>query len=334
MICRHPQLFIVIDPMWAGVGWEHDLEKVIIDYLANRPAVIQTVQTVIGQDAIKALFDNNQVKKNAAFLFTEASSDLVILVNKFSKQYKVPVYTLGFWRRGYSAEYTHNSSWEQHWWKEFDRACFKGLERNIFSDEYFKHIFTKQVAKKGYPYSIIKFPIPASVIKEHLLSIQPVEFKTDMILIDGVHFNPEQHRMLALLMSEMKFDKPISIVFAYENGRPTREQYVKWLMNAKVVINFDVQGKIGDDVYEYYAAKCIPLCNAPEFYENIVPEEWRIEKEWFADIRAFIDAMPILRNKLYDVLMNYDELRPKLDFQEKRLNTLYFNHEIFLEKFY
>ena len=96
-------------------------------------------------------------------------------------------------------------------------------------------------------------------------------------MIDVANYKPELKQMIGLLLSELKLENPASVVFVYENGTPTREQYVQWLMNAKVVINFDVQGRIGDDVYEYYAAKVLPLTNTPDFYVNIVPDEWRLQ---------------------------------------------------------
>ena len=334
MICTSTQLFIVIDPMYPGVGWEYDLEDAIKQHIQPRKAIKQTIQTVVGQQTLKDLFYNKLVLANAAFLFTEASSDLVMLVNRFSKQFNIPIRTVGIWRNSYASSFRHNSFFDKRWWIDFEKACFRGLERSYFIDESRKDHFLKNVSKKRMPYTIVSGPTPASAIKCRMESIQPVEFKTDMILVDSVHCTPEHQRMMSLLLSEIQFPRPVSIVFAYEHGTPTREQYVKWLMNAKVVINFDVQGHVGDDVYEYLAAKCIPLCNAPAFYTNIVPKQWRIEKKWFDTIGTFIDAMPIIKHMVYDSIVNYDNIRPKIDFLERKLETVFFSKEIFLKKLY
>jgi hypothetical protein len=334
MICRSKQLFIVIDPMYSNLGWEYDLEGVIEQHLQHRKAIKQTIQTVIGQQTIKDLFYNKLVNEGAAFLFTEASSDLVMLVNKFSRQFNVPVRTVGVWRHSYASRFKNNTFLEKRWWLDFEKACFKGLERSYFIDESTKDHFLKHVSKKRYPYSIVTGPTPASAIKHRIESIQPVEFKADMILVDSIHYTPEHKRMISLLLSDMQLPKPVSVVFAYEHGTPTREQYVQWLMNAKVVINFDVQGHIGDDVYEYLAAKCIPMCNAPGFYTNIVPKQWRVETQWFDTIGTFIDAMPIIKHMVTDAIVNYDNIRPKIDFLERKLETVFFNKESFLKKLY
>jgi len=320
--------------MWSFAGWEFDLEQSIKEYLTTRPAITQTVRTIIGQNQIKDLFITGQVKDNAAFLFTEAASDLVILVNKFAKKYQKLIRTVGLWRQTHVTSYRYDYFYEKRWWIDFDRACFKALDKNFLMDEYFKYEFIHKVTKKNHMHVISKGPFPASVVKDHINSIQPVEFKTDMILFDMVEFNPEHKRMMSLLFSEIKFTNPTSIVFAYENGTPTREQYVKWLMNAKLVINPSVQGKVGDDVYEYYAAKCIPLCNAPDFYTNILPKEFRIKREWFDSIGSFIDALPIMKDKVREYMSNYEHHRPKIDFMDLKLNTLYFSKEKFLGKLY
>lgn len=320
--------------MWYQAGWELDLESSIKEYLTTRPAIKQTIQTVMGQVQIKELFVTGQVKSDAAFLFTEAASDLVILVNKFAKKYNTPIRTVGLWRQTHVTSYRYDSFYEKRWWIDFDRACFKGLEKSFLMDEYFKYEFIHKVTKKNHMHVISKGPYPASVVKDHINSIQPVEFKTNMILFDSVDFNPEHKRMIALLLSELKFPEPVSIVFAYENGTPTREQYVKWLMNAKIVINPNVQGKVGDDVYEYYASKCIPLCNAPDFYINILPKKFRIQREWFDNIGTFIDVLPIIKDKVWKGIVNYEQIRSEIDFLDFKLETLYFSKEKFLEKLY
>ena len=183
-------------------------------------------------------------------------------------------------------------------------------------------------------YAINRYPVPASVIKDHIQKINAVEFKTDLIFVDIKEYDPEHKRMLQLLLSEMKFEKPISIVFSHEYGIPSREQYVNWLMNAKVVINPFIINHIGDEIYEYYAAKCIPLTNRPKFCVNIVKEEWRIEPNWFISINNFIDAMPIIKDKLTDAFVNYEANRPIIDFEERRLEKIYFDKNKFLAKIY
>lgn len=335
MISRSKQLYIVIDPIWSGVGWEYDLEEIMRDYLTeNRPRIKQTISTLVGQEAVKMAFVNKEVGPDAAFLFTEASSDLVILVNRFSKKYGIPIRCLGLWRRAHIMNFESNSFWEKHWWTDFDRACYKALEKSFLFEEYYRYIFARKVALKAYSSSIGRSTIPASVIKNKLLKIQPVEFKTDMILVATPTYNEEHKRMLALLSNEMKFTNPVTIVFAYENGTPTREQMIRWLFNAKVVINFDVQNCVGDDVYEYYAAKCIPLCNAPGFYQNLIPWEWRLETKWFDTIGTFIDAIPIIKARLDDALNGYDKNRSKLDAIEQRLEKAFYDKDIFIKKLY
>ena len=298
MICTHPQLFIVIDPMLSTIGWEYDLTDSVKEYIQTRPSVKQEVIQVVGQTEVKKLFDTNQVKNDAVFLFTEASSDLVILTCRLAKLKSIQIFTVGFWRKTVASLVNVYKADDQQWWKDFDRTCFKALEKNILSDEFFKHNFIKTIAKKKYAFSIIKFPIPASVIKNRIQNIHPIEFKSDLIMIDVANYKPELKQMIGLLLSELKLENPASVVFVYENGTPTREQYVQWLMNAKVVINFDVQGRIGDDVYEYYAAKVLPLTNTPDFYVNIVPDEWRLQKEWVDTMGKFIDAQPVIQHKV------------------------------------
>jgi len=335
MIARNSQLYIVIDPMWSGVGWEYDLGEYLQEYLKeNRPAIKQTIQTLVGQEAIREKFILGEVGEKAVFLFTEASSDLVILVNRFSKKYKIPVRSIGLWRRAHVMNFEADSYWEKNWWIDFDKACYKALEKSFLFEESYRHQFTKKVALKNYSSSIGRGTIPASVVKESLLKLQPVEFKTDMILIATPTYNPEHRRMFELLFAEMKFDMPVSLVFAYENGTPTRDQMIRWLFNAKVVINFDVQNTIGDDVYEYYAAKCIPLCNAPGFYQNLVPWEWRLETKWFTSIGTFIDAMPIIKHRVKDALINYDTYRSKIDQLDNRFEKTFFSKDNFIKKLY
>lgn len=334
MIARYKQLFIVIDPIWSEVGWEYDLELCIKNHLSDRKSVKQTVQTIIGQVELKEAFVNGTIKENAVLLMTEASSDLTILAKKLSKRYSIPIFSVGFWRSASIFEYTYTAIAEKQWWSDFDRVCFKALDKNILSDECFRYDFKKFVSKTKHSVNIFKYAIPAEAIKDRIDSIQPVEFKTDLILVDVPYHNTEIERMFSLITSEMRFDKPVSIVFAYEHGAPTREQYVQWLMNAKVVINFDVRGRIGDDVYQYYAANCVPLCNAPNFYTNIIPEEWRLESEWFTNIGTVIDALPMIKHKLGKALLEYDTLRPTLEQEENRLSTLFFSSKKCLQRLY
>ena len=44
--------------------------------------------------------------------------------------------------------------------------------------------------------------------------------------------------------------------------------------------------------------------------------------------------MPIIKHMVYDSIVNYDTIRPKIDFLERKLETVFFSKEIFLKKLY
>jgi hypothetical protein len=331
MICTYKQLFIVIDPILTDkFGWEYDIEPVLQLHIQeyNRR---QTIQTIVGQERVRELFTSNSVSDSAVFLFTHANSDLVILVNKYLKQCGIESYRVGFWRYGYAANTRYNKLNERHWWRTFDLSCAQGLDKVMFIDNSYKYEFARTVFKKQLPWTIIKFPLPVSVAVDRLSNIIPLEFKTNLIAIDTDVNIPMWNKLLPILATELP---DFSFTLVRDTNVADRIEYTKTLMNAKYVIRPEVGTDIGDEIYQYIAFNCIPICSVRNFGQNIVPSNYVIKQEWFKDLLTSLEHIHIVVGMIKEFESKYQHHISKIQYLDKKLKTVFFSSDKFISKFY
>lgn len=331
MICSYKQLFIVIDPMLTDkFGWEYDIESVIQLHIQQYERK-QIVQTIVGQEQIRDLFNSKSVSDSAVFLFTHANSDLVILVNKLLKQYNIQSFRLGFWRNGYDINVKVYKSYERKWWRTFDLACAQGLDKIMFIDDAYKQTFARAIFKKHIPWTIIKFPLPVSMVVDRISQTIPVNFKTNLIAIDTSENIDMWQKLLPIFARELP-DFAFTIV--RDNTVIDRTEYVKTLMNAKYVIRPEVSTDIGDDIYQYISLGCIPICGVRHFGKNILPGNYVIDTSWFTDLLKSLDHIHIVVGMIKEFESKYDYHLNKIQYLDKKLKTVFFSSDKFMRKFY
>jgi len=282
----------------------------------------------------------NAINNGDIFIFLNIWNPLLIALEQYKRTGgRKSIVTLGIWRDDTVSAITEKMRYQRsdnpnieyrrlEWAIHFSFGFFKACDFVLYDNKeqreaiWWAKSFKKSEWSKlrnytGYPLSIAKRFIDYPIEKENVILIPyPVTTHNEKFYLDRL---------------KIEFGKDYQIIELFDQTNCTREVYTYWLRKAKIVINFSKIQQHFKNLYEPFLYRTYIFTHDKIRPSNILPERYLFSRDLFSKtipLMIFRNWVP-LKERIQDVLENYDKYLPLIEEDEKMITEKYFPSDDF-----
>lgn len=323
-------LHVICDTTLNCDSWSETLFSIIHGYADVNHELLKNSKVIYhkNEQSVVDLLNQGKINQRDKVLFTDASSSLVPRIYDVFRRNGKKGYFYGIWR---DESFTTDPLKDEMNRKDVAISTYK---QHLLKFNY--HLLTRSLFLSSYQFDKFKELIPKS--KKHKTSRvtgYPLEgliadleyrkenaYKTNSAVMPFVVSGTDYTSIMYSLkkeLPEIDFTYPGQISF-------DDETFYSKLTNSKILFYpIREEETFPINIFSALALNCIPLVPDFDIYKRYLPEEFLYPKSLTSDIVSYAAQPFLLKNKMQDVIQNYETYKKLAEETYLRLSIREFN---------
>ena len=277
---------------------------------------------------ISKMFAEGKVKDGDYFLYTDAWNPTVLQLKYMAELLGVKIKIGGMWHAGSydSADFLGRLIGNAPWVRHAEMSMYECFDDNFYATDFHIDMFTNTFwnddrdIDRQLLHKIRRVGWPMEYLEHSLDAYKNLEKKN--IILFPHRLAPEKQ---VEIFEDLAKHLPQYDFVICQNKKLTKHEYHTLLGQSKMVFSANLQETLGISWYEGVAVDAIPMVPDRLSYSEMALKEFKYPSKWTLDYDSYLQHREEVIKHINDLMTNYDNLKPIIKEQRKKLTDNFFN---------